>query len=30
MKKSQLEKNFQLGFFHILSFIFFLLSMREW
>lgn len=31
MKKSQLEVLFQLGFFfHILSFIFFLFSMREW
>lgn len=29
MKKSQLEVLFQLGFFHILSFIFFLFSMRE-
>ena len=30
MKKSQQEVLFQLGFFHILSFIFFLFSMREW
>lgn len=30
MKKSQLEVLFQLGFFYILSFIFFLFSMREW
>ena len=30
MKKSQLEVLFQLGFFLILSFIFFLFSMREW
>lgn len=30
MKKSQLEVLFQLGFFYIHCFIFFLFSMREW
>ena len=30
MKKYQLEVLFQLGFFHILSYILFLFSMREW